>query len=529
MGSSGSVGVLFCYLPINTNMSDPYNRGYFEDPQSLRIRAEVTERRRARVGKSPMERQAEEYDPQFFAVQMNGETELRLANRFLDELERMKFRFHYVRSTNPDNPNRLVMYDQRESIWVSLPEARDRWETLLRTNGSLQGLLSGSMFQALISAARERCERPTTPIQLGKPLDGVCFANGFFDLNTGVLRQYTPEDCRTFLGTSYFVEGAKGEPTLINELLGYMSGGDPDKLRLIRATCYLNIVGIHKLPAFKSAFFIWACEEGYGGRSSLFRIINKAAGGDAVVTVDSIGQLTDSNTLFRLAGRNYVHIDEADTTMSARSKAISKVKNLTGGVTRLEVWEKFKDRYEIEGHYCVNQALNSLEFLYAADNALLERCVPIVTCRIPVEAEQAFKADTLKQEMLLSDAECSRFLRSLWEEFGHPVNAAAVVDEVKRKYDADLASLVSKESPMSEFCGEWLVEAPGKATPLAVILTDYNRWLQRMYPQHKAISVRSLGNQLRQHKYQVERDESIKANALFGWEVSNALATALLR
>lgn len=507
-------------------MSDPYR---FSSPQEERIIAEAQERRRAQVYKTPKEREDEAYDPQFFAVQSNGELELKLANRFLDELQAAKFQFHYVRTTNSDNPLRLVMYDQREYIWVSLPESRDRWETLLRTNGSLKGLLSGSMFQAVISASRQRCEEPKTPIELGKPIDGVCFANGVFDLNTGVLRQYTPEDCRQFLGTSRFVEGVDGEPLLINELLGYMSGGDGDKLRLIRAACYLNIVGIHKLPAFKSAFFIWACEEGYGGRSSLFRIINKAAGGDAVVTVDSLSQLTDSNTLFRLSGRNYIHVDEADTTMSARSKAISVVKNITGGVTRLEVWQKHKDRFEIEGHYCVNQALNSLEFLYAADRALQERCVPIVIGSIPTAVQEAYKADTLKQDMLVSDAECSRFLRSLWQEFGHPVNAAQVVDEVKRKYDADLALLVSEESPMSEFCDEWFVEAPGKLTPLSVVLSDFNRWMEQSYPQHKKFSTKKMAQELRKLKYRTERDETLKTMCVVGWEVSGALRVAGLR
>jgi phage/plasmid-associated DNA primase len=345
----------------------------------------------------------------------------------------------------------------------------------------------------------------------------VCFQNGIFDLETGTLRDYQPEDYRMFKGQTVF-EGGHGEPEIANELLGFLAGGDPSKLKLIRAACYLNICGIHSLPAFKSAFIIWACEKGDGGRSSLFNLVRKAAGGDAEVGMTHLSGLGDQNTLLRLRGRNYVFIEECQDTVSGRSQAIANLKKVTGGTSRIEVWEKFADKFEIEGHWLVNQAFNGLELMYGADKAILNRSVPIVTESIPDEIREAYAEDVEKQRQMASDGEASKFLRSLWEEFGEPINAAKVINEVKREFEEDLTSLVQTSDPVSDFCEEWIVKEAGAVTPVDSVLADFNKWLKIMYPTHKPKNIRTFNTDLKRLGYQVDRinQRGLKIQCLLG-------------
>jgi len=503
-------------------MSDPYNTAANQDKQSLRI---INERKWQNQGQGQsaedvfLERQVEE------AKRHNTEA-VRVAARLLDELEEQGFRFNHCRTSGSGARDTIdpVIFDAHYGVWKPLYQRQNKWEVLLRADADLTGTLDQRIYLALLSEAEDRCYHKKAPVDFDKPLFGVCFENGIFDLETGKLRDYRPDDYRQFQGRTTF-DTSMGSPEEVLGLIGHMAGGDANKVTLIEAACYLNICGIHTLPAFKSAFFIWACEDGYGGRSSLFNVINKASGGDAAVTLSHLADLTDNNTLLRLRGRNYCYIDECQDVSSARSKAVATLKNITGGITRLEVWQKHKDKFEIEGHWIVNQAFNGMELLYAADRALLDRCVPIVTQRIPEEAMQAYRLNPQRQVDLVSDSQASWFLRYLWEKFGHPANAAAVIDQVKKEFECDLEQLVSKTDPLGEFAEEFLPAAPGAITPVAKVLDAFNTWLKQTYPTHRPVNVRNLTSGLRKQGIQVERLklDGMLTTCVFGRETSGAL------
>jgi hypothetical protein len=499
-------------------MSDPYNTAANKDKQSLRILNEHKSQNRL-SDDVLLDRQVEE-------VKSHNTESIRVAARLLDELEEQGFRFNHCRTSGAGSRDTIepVIYDAHFGVWKPLYQRQNKWEVLLRADADLKGTLDQRIYLALLSEAEDRCYHKSNPVDFDKPLFGVCFENGIFDLDTGKLRNYRPDDYRQFQGRTTF-DTSSGYPSEVLNLIGHMAGGDSSKEKLIRAACYLNICGIHTLPAFKSAFFIWACEDGYGGRSSLFNVINKASGGDAAVTLSHLADLTDNNTLLRLRGRNYCYIDECQDVSSARSKAIATLKNITGGVTRLEVWQKHKDKFEIEGHWIVNQAFNGMELLYAADRALLDRCVPIVTQRIPESAQLEYRLNPQKQADLVSDAQCSWFLRLLWEEFGHPANAAEVVDRVKKEFESDLDQLVSKTDPLSEFAEEFLPVTPGAITPVAKVLDAFNGWLKQTYPTHRPVNIRNLTSGLRKSGIQVDRlkVDGALTTCVFGRETSGAL------
>jgi phage/plasmid-associated DNA primase len=500
------------------------DRFKLSSPQEEDIVYKVNQRK-ARVARTPKQELDSKIKKSLDAAKEHNQEGLEVASALLDELVAAGFRFGKRLTVGSASEDTIesVIYDAHFGVWKPLYQKRTKWETLLRDVG-LKGTLDVFIFPAMISEAEARCYKGIT-VNFDKPLKGVAFENGIFDLGTGKLRDYAPEDFRQFRGRAVYDECAEGAPTLVNELIDYMAAGDDSKAKLIRAACYLNIVGIHTLPAFKSAFFIWACDEGFGGRSSLFNVVQKAAGGDAVVTLSHLKDLTDVNTLLRLQGRNYCYIDECQDVSTARSKAVATLKNITGGVTRLEVWQKHKDKFEIEGHWIVNQAFNGMELLYAADRALIDRCVPIVTHRIPEAAMEAYIDNPQKQKDLVSSAEATRFLQSLWREFGDPSEAARVVDSVKREFERDLESLVSTTEPMSEFAEQWLVAAPGQITPIEKVLDAYNGWLKAMYPTHRQVNVRNISSGLRKQGLQVDRVklDGTLTTVLIGKEVSGSL------
>ncbi len=447
------------------------------------------------------EKIAHEIDTQIKSVTSKLTTH---AEFMLEELKMWGFCFGWAPlKGSKKSDHQLLIFDPDSKIWKPLYEDRLQWSLAFRTWADMEGFFPGMYMEAIRTVAAERCLNGMR-VDLDKPVNGVCFENGVFDLDTGTLRDYRPEDNRMFKGQTVFKDGG-GEPELANELLGYLSGGDPSKLKLIRAACYLNICGIHSLPAFKSAFIIWACEKGDGGRSSLFNLVRKASGGDAEVGMSHLSGLADPNTLLRLRGRNYVFIEECQDTVSGRSQAIANLKKLTGGTSRIEVWEKFQDKFEIEGHWLVNQAFNGLELMYAADKALLNRSVPIVTESIPDKIRDAYAENVEKQRQMASDAEASQFLRSLWQEFGEPINAAKVINEVKKEFEDDLNSLVQTSDPVSDFCDQWLAEDAGAVTPVERVLADFNHWLKVLYPTHKAKNIRTFNTDLKRLGYRVER------------------------
>jgi hypothetical protein len=185
------------------------------------------------------------------------------------------------------------------------------------------------------------------------------------------------------------------------------------------------------------------------------------------------------------------------------------------------VWKKFQDKHEIEGHWCVNQALNSTEFLYGADKALLLRSVPLVTPTLPVAMREEFAKDAERSKALFSDAECSRFLRALWVEFGDPQNAALFIDEAKGAYSDDLASLVTEQDPLSEFCEECLLAQSGKETPIEMALDAYNKWLRINYPNNSVVNKVVFGRGLKKMGIKCERirDGETRLSYLIGYSV----------
>lgn len=500
-------------------MSDPYNCEVYADPQSLRILDDFNRRTKARSFASNQRRREIETETANTPLNNEGLEALTAALGWLCEMERMGFRFAHLALKGAD-PKSPLLYDPKLRVWRELPNAKDKWGGILRKNSSFKGTLSHQTFNALMDAGRQRCE-DGPEITLNPPINGVVFRNGVFDLSTGEIRNFAADDYRAFLGSVDFDKDAKGRPTLVEELIDAMSGGDDRKAKLIRAVSYLNICGVHSLPAFKSAFFIWSCETGNGGRSSLFRIVGKAAGGDAAVVVSDLSSLNDPNTLLRLNGRNYVYVDECNLQSSAKSKSVAVLKNITGGLTKLEVWKKFQDKHEIEGHWCVNQALNSTEFLYGADKALLLRSVPLVTPTLPVAMREEFAKDAERSKALFSDAECSRFLRALWVEFGDPQNAALFIDEAKGAYSDDLASLVTEQDPLSEFCEECLLPQSGKETPIEMALDAYNKWLRINYPNNSVVNKVVFGRGLKKMGIKCERirDGETRLSYLIGYSV----------
>lgn len=505
-------------------MSDPFKT---TTKQEENILFQVNQRSKARVARSRADEVATDAERDLDKIRDNGQKEWEFATYLLDKLEKSGFRFSHEKTTGSTSSDtvRNWIYDAHHGVWKPFYRDPNKWATLMKIELGFTGFVPVETVNAVMAVAEHRCYLCTTPVNFDQPLNGVAFANGVFDLETGELRPYRHDDYRHFVGKVDFDSSVEGEPELVNELIGYMAGGDKDKENLIRAACYLNIVGIHRLPAFKSAFFIWACENGNGGRSGLFRVINNAGGGAAGVTMSYLAGLCDSNSLLRLRGSNYIYIDECQDITSARSKAVATLKNITGGVTKLEVWEKHRDKYEIEGHWIVNQAFNGMELLYAADPALIARSVPMVTQPLPQDAIDRYQYDEQRQQDLVSVAECSRFLKSLWKEFGHPAKAAQVVNTVKKEFEHDLEQLVSRTEPLTEFVEAWLVDSPGKITPVSKVLSAYNEWLKQMYPTHKQVNVRNITSGLRKHGLTIERVklEGVLTTCLFGKEVSGAV------
>jgi phage/plasmid-associated DNA primase len=441
------------------------------------------------------------------------------AEGLLEELEQAHFTFGHVRGASISEPALPYMYDRHFHIWVPAYKKKTQWETLLRTDADFYGVLENrEMWPAFQSALYEKC-RMGFPVTLNPPLAGIPFANGVFDFKLGGLRYYTAEDGRTFLGkTQYLPTGKRPEEVL--RLISYMANGDSDLEELIYAVCWLHITGVHNLPTFKSAFFVWACPNGYSGRTALFDVINRASGGNAAVSLAHLDDLSNPNILALFEGRNYGIVDEANTVMSARSKSMSVLKQMVGGVTSLPVKKLYMDRHEAQGHWIISQALNSMSLIYAADKPLVDRTVAIVTSRIPEEEIEAFQTSVERQQRQRSETEASAFVYFLWKRFGAPENAASTVDRLKGKYKESIDELADSASPFREFCNEALVEKTGNKVMVKTIVSAFNRWLSAMYPTNKPKTIRSIMAELRaQEGFTVEKEGDNKPYELFGFEL----------
>jgi hypothetical protein len=488
-------------------MSDPYK---FSTPQDERILAEAKYR-------STYKRKQQ--DERTFSEKMSEHCQAMLdyAEGLLEELEQAHFTFGHVRGASISEPALPYMYDRHFHIWVPAYKKKTQWETLLRTDADFYGVLENrEMWPAFQSALYEKCRRGF-PVTLNPPLAGIPFANGVFDFKLGGLRDYTAKDGRTFLGkTQYLPTGKRPEEVL--RLISYMANGDSNLEELIYAVCWLHITGVHNLPTFKSAFFVWACPEGYSGRTALFDVINRASGGNAAVSLAHLDDLSNPNILALFEGRNYGIVDEANTVMSARSKSMSVLKQMVGGVTSLPVKKLYMDRHEAQGHWIISQALNSMSLIYAADKPLVDRTVAIVTSRIPEKEIKAFQTSVERQQRLRSETEASDFVYFLWKRFGAPENAASTVDRLKGKYKESIDELADSISPYKEFCDQWIVKAPSEVTPVEKVLEDFNKWLKEVYPTHKPKNIRAFNAELKALGLCIQRArvDGVQAQCLIG-------------
>lgn len=509
-------------------MSDPYKN---TTPQEERINAQIDERSgRARSYSSNANTVANnERTRQFETSIANNDLDILIYTRkLIDELECSGYEFSHVLTTGSDNPYKCVVYDKNYRVWKPLYKEKKVWENILRFHSTFLGVLENrQVWPAFQSALVERCLR-SRPIKLNQPLNGIPFANGIFDFETGKLRDYLPTDGRTFLGSvGYVDDGTDSQVT--DDLIRTMADGDEDKEKLIRAVCWLHLTGIHNVGWFKSGFIIWSCVGGNSGRSTLFNIINLATGGKdgGGVPLNSLSDLQDPNNLAKLRGRNYVIIDEAQTVTSAKSQAIATLKSIVGcSSAALNIKVLYEDTATLQGHWLVSQTLNSFSLLYGADTPLLNRTVALVTRSIPQEDIEAYKLDRTKRKRAESMEEACAFVRSLWREFGSAENAAFVVDELKGHYDEDIRALVDVESPITEFCSSVFMDKPGNEVTLGQVTELFNRWLARMYPTNRPKSVKAMSKDLTEAGYRViKQTTGPKLRVVVGVDLDLAVLT----
>jgi hypothetical protein len=487
---------LIVYLQPN-KMTDPYRD---TTKQEENILFEARQRSRARVFAREVEAPAP--DEWKWRMQNWDKNCLDYANDLIDELEDSGFLFGHTVGVSDKGPISPYMYDRHHRIWIPLYTNKQRWETLLRSDTSFQGVLEKkSVWEAFRSALDERCYQGKA-VKLNRPLNGIPYSNGVFDFEIGDLRHYRPEDGRTFLGETEYVNDTSA-PGEVVDLVRHMAKGDTELEELIYAAAWLHITGVHNVPTFKSGFFIWACPDGFSGRSALFDVINRASGGNSSVALGSIDDLSDPNVRARFEGRNYGVIDEANTVMSAKSKSMSILKQAVGGDTFMDSKTLYKDRGQFRGHWVISQALNSMSLIYAADRPLVDRTVAIVTNRIPQDAIERFRDNSDRVSRQKSGEEASAFVRFLWEKFKTPDKAAYTVDRLKGKYKGFIDQLADSGSPLKEFCGEALSPAPGKTVLIKAFVQAFNRWLAVMYPTNKQKTVRSITAELRSMGFEV--------------------------
>ena len=501
---------------LNT-MTDPFRS---TTKQEENILFEARQRSRARTGRQVVETPDPAPAPDEWKWRMQNWDKncLDYANELINELESSDFLFGHTVGGSDKGPITPYMYDRHHRIWIPLYSSKQRWETLLRSDTSFRGVLEKkSVWEAFRSALDERCYQGTA-VKLNRPLNGIAYANGVFDLDIGALRNYQPEDGRTFFGETEYVDD-ESTPDEVVGLVQHMANGDVELEELIYAACWLHITGVHKVPTFKSAFFIWACPDGFSGRTALFDVINRASGGNSSVSMGCIDDLSDPNVRARFEGRNYGVIDEANTVISAKSKSMSILKQMVGGFSMLDGKNLYKDRGQFGGHWIVSQALNSMSLIYAADRPLVDRTVAIVTNRIPKEEIESFQQSESRISRQESDAEASAFVRFLWKKFGSPRNAAQTVDRLKGKYKGFIDQLADSSSPLKEFCCEALEPSPGKTVLLKTVVQAFNRWLSVMYPTNRPKTVRSLVTEMKATGFEITKEGENKPQELAGYTV----------
>jgi hypothetical protein len=76
------------------------------------------------------------------------------------------------------------------------------------------------------------------------------------------------------------------------------------------------------------------------------------------------------------------------------------------------------------------------------------------------------------------------------------------VDRLKKQYLEDIQAVATKESPTSEFFGEYLVESEDADAEVVIqdLLGGLNLWMKQFFPRHRPLSVTQLGVRLREEQ-----------------------------
>lgn len=486
-------------LPMKLNtMSDPYNRGEYGDPQSQEILRKV----KARSFASENNTSGAVTQGQIDLLNAQGEQERRVASQIISELQASGFRFRFCADDLRREPT-IWYFDPKHNwrIWRQYPVTPAAQNAIFETYSQVSTQLSASLRNAIESQIRQDASNHTPIRRFNTPTEAVYFSNVVFDWSEGVAREYRYEDHRNSRGTVEFdVKVGADDCEVTLGLVKLMAGGDTDKERLIHAVNVLNIVGIHTLgPTFKSGIFIWACPGGYSGRSTLFKVLQMASGG-GLMGLQSLDDLEDRNYVAELEGSTGVFVDERQEVASAKSKWVSTVKAMVGGTWTTKVHKKHEQPRTLEGHWVVNQSLNTLDFIYGADRPLQERVVALTTETIPQSVRDAFRDDPERAKRATSTSEASAYLKWLRTQFGSITEVAAEVDRLKVRYLEDITAVATHDSPTSEFFNEYLTESEDANSEILLndLQGDLKLWMKRFYPRHAELSIKTVAIRLRE-------------------------------
>ncbi len=482
---------------LNT-MSDPYNRGEFGDPQSERIVQQ------ARSFSSEHNKQSAVIQSQIDSLNALGEQDRRIASQIILELEQSGFKFRFCADDLRREPT-IWYFDPKVNwrIWRQYPMTPATQNAIFETHSQVSAQLSCALRNAIESQIRQIASGHLPITRFNAPNEAVYFSNAVFDWKEGVAREYRYEDHRNRRGTVEFDVKAEAEDCCETlKLVALMAGGDKEKERLIHAVNVLNIVGVHTLgPAFKSGIFIWACPGGYSGRSTMFKILQLASGG-GLIGLQTLDDLEDKNYVAELEGATGVFVDERQEVASARSKWVSTIKAMVGGTWTTKVHKKHEQPRTLEGHWVVNQSLNTLDFIYGADRPLQERVVALITETIPQSVQDEFNRDLERSQRATSPSEASAYLKWLRTQFGSIAEVAAEVDRLKKRYLDDIQAVATKDSPTSGFFDDYLVQSGDPESEVLVqdLLNGLNLWMKQYYPRHRPLSITQLGVRLREEQ-----------------------------
>lgn len=387
---------------------------------------------------------------------------------------------------------------EHQRVWKMYPSNPTQQRQVLGQMGVIDTIVPSNLLSELEARAFEYASRfGSINDQFNKPQAAVFYKNVVFDWEAGHARPYEANDFRRSRGTTEFDVKATADDC--EETLGlvkWMSAGDTNLERLIHCVNALNIVGLHTIDQkFKCAFFIWSAPVGFSGRTTLFNIVDQASGG-ALVPANDLEDVTDPLFRFNLIGRNGVFCDERQTSLNAKSPTVATIKQLVGGISRQRVTAKYRMPEEHFGHWTVNQTLNSMDFLYSADKALVERCVAICTQVLPDEVKDAFDRDPKRGARQRSIANSSGYVLWLRQNLGTLDEICLEIKRLRTEYLPKLKVLADTSEPFQEFCEEFIVPDPEQEIRVASIQDAFHDWLTRRQPGVDKLGKKMVGSRL---------------------------------